>query len=117
MAVYKLSAQDRRHLTNIYNEVNKDVYGYGVTGLKIEQYKNIIILIAANQTIKAIVSMEKAGYPLLSKSADKILYDIFKQDLRDHLEGQFPFKVLSVLRDFDQDIGLAYTLIIIEEEN
>lgn len=115
MAIYKLTAQDRKRLTYIYNEVNKDVYGYGVTGLRIEQFQNMVIFIAANQTIKAITTMENEGYPLLSKAADKILYDIFKQYLKDRLAGQFPFEVLSVLRDFDQDVGLAYTLVILKD--
>lgn len=110
---YILDLDSKRFLSGIYNEVNKEIYGYGVVELKVEQKDNIIIFAGKNQRVKILVTLER-DYYFLKKIVDLALFEEFKIKLREKLDGKFNFEVISVLRDFDPTVQRSYTLLIIE---
>lgn len=110
---YVLNLEEKRLLSSVYNDVNKEIYGYGVAELKVEQKDDIIIFMVKNQRVKILVTLEDRYY-FLKKFVDKALLEEFKIKMRERLEGKFGFEIVTVLRDVDPDIQSAYTLIIIK---
>ena len=110
---YVLDINDKRLLSSVYNEVNKEIYGYGVVELKVEQKDNIIIFNVKNQRVKILVTLEE-NYEFLKKIVDQALFEEFKIRLRTKLESEFSFEIVSVLRDYDPVQQKAYTLLIIK---
>lgn len=110
---YILSSNDKRTLSVIYNEVNKEIYGYGIVELKIETCERVIVFIAKNQRVKVLVTLEENN-KFLKQLVDINLFNEFKNKFKSKVEESMGFKVISVMRDLDTEAKLAFTVLVIE---
>ncbi len=108
----KESAEFKRELFKIYNAVNKTVYGYGVTELKVSFHEDMIIFRTRDNRVHTLEILEK-DYVFLKQSVDQALFTEFKKRLRKQLEEKMELQVEGMLRDYDSHICTAITVVIL----
>lgn len=108
----------KRKLFQLYNAVNKEIYGYGVTELKVSCLEDMIIFRTRHNRVHALQILEE-HYALLKQSVDQALFSEFKRMLHEKLEEEMGLHVAGMLRDYDTNIRTAMTVVILstEEEN
>ncbi|MDI3328771.1 MAG: DUF2294 domain-containing protein [Alicyclobacillaceae bacterium] len=105
--------EGRKTLARLYNEVNKEIYGFGVNQLKVEIDGNIITFLVKHQRVTALKALEER-YPVLKQVIDFALYHEFKLRFKKKLEQEANLKVESILRDYDPASLWGCTLVILE---
>lgn len=106
----------KKQLFKIYNDINKEIYGYGVIELKISLTDNMIIFITKHNRVQALVALEER-YSQLKQSVDEALFSEFKRILKDRFMEKFNIEPLAMLRDYDSTYQIAMTTIVLRDED
>jgi len=106
-----LSNETVKQLTRCYNKINKEIYGFGVTQLKVAADEGIISFYVKHQRVTALKALE-ARYEILKQAVDHALHTEFKLRLRKRLEETFGLKAAAILRDYDPATEWAVTVVI-----
>lgn len=109
------NATMKKSLFDVYNEVNKAIYGHGVIETKIHIRDNLITFTSRHSRTPVLQAIE-GDYPFFKKMVDSVVILKFKELLREALESKLGLKPASVLRDYDADTLLAMTIVILAEE-
>lgn len=105
----------KRELFKLYNAVNKEIYGYGVTELKVSCMEDMIIFRTRHNRVRALQILEE-HYALLKQSVDQALFSEFKRMFRKELEEKMGLHIAGMLRDYDTNIRTAVTVVILATE-
>lgn len=108
------SNEMKKKLSRCYNEIHKDLYGVGVTQMKIEAVDDMMIMfLVKHQRVVALKALE-AHYPELKQSVDSALHQEFKLRFQNKLSDEMELSVKGMLRDYDPASEWACTLVITE---
>lgn len=107
--------ETKRSLFRIYNGVNKEVYGYGVTELKINFIDNLMIFMTRDNRVHTLEILEER-YSLLKQNVDQALYAEFKLRLKDSLRKNMNLETVSIHRDYDSGSRIAVTVAVLDED-
>jgi hypothetical protein len=108
-----LSSNDfKKRLARCYNEIHKELYGVGVTQLRIDAVnETMIIFMVKHQRVSILRAIEE-HYPELKQSVDAALHQEFKRRIQKKLSEEMNLPVTGVLRDYDPHTAWACTVII-----
>ena len=108
------SNEFKKRLSRCYNDVHRELYGVGVTQLRIDAAgESMILFMVKHQRVTALRALEE-NYPELKQSVDAALHQEFKRIFRKKLADELNLPVAGVLRDYDPGTGWASTIIISE---
>ncbi|WP_054939833.1 hypothetical protein [Paenibacillus ihuae] len=115
MAIPKLheNSEYKKLLSRFYNEVNKEIYGFGVNQLKISIEDNVILFLVKHQRVMALKALELRHTPT-KMAVDHALHSEFKFRFLKIVEAEMNLKVISILRDYDPSTEWASTIVIVE---
>lgn len=112
VALLLSSNEHKKKLSRCYNEVHKELYGVGVTQLKIEAVnETMIMFLVKHQRVAALRALED-HYPELKQSVDAALHQEFKRRIQKKLIAELGLPAAGVLRDYDPQTAWACTVII-----
>ena len=104
----------RKKLSSIYNEVNKNIYGFGVVEIKIKLTSDSITFIAKHNRVQALKVLEKR-YFVLKQSVDHALFQEFKLLLKEKLISELELYPETILRDYETDSQIAFTVVLFKD--
>lgn len=106
----------KKSIFKIYNEINKEIYGYGVIELKVHILDDMVICIDKHNRVPALIKLEESN-PKLKQSVDYALFVEFKNDIKKQIMEKYDIEPLALLRDYDCTYHVAMTTIVLGEEN
>lgn len=109
------SKEFRRELFRIYNDVNKDIYGFGVVSLRIVFVEDMIVFRTQHNRVRALQVLEERDRAL-KQEVDYALFLEFKKRFLDRLVRETDLDVASILRDYDSATQTAVTVVCVSEE-
>ncbi|MDE7010982.1 MAG: Na-translocating system protein MpsC family protein [Oscillospiraceae bacterium] len=113
MGEFVLNASMKKKLFELYNEVNKDVYGFGTNEAKIFFVDNMIIFHVQHNRVPCLVALER-DYPTIKEITDAAIMKVFKERLSQRLEEALHIRSKAVLRDYNADNLIASTIVILD---
>lgn len=108
------SAENKKKLSHIYNEVCKSLFGAGTTLLKVGIDDRFITFRSQHRRAPHSLALE-GEVPALKREVDVQMSQIFKKRLREKLEQDMNFKIEVILRDYDYVSRWALTEVILSE--
>ena len=113
MSEFQFSQTAKKQLFEIYNEVNKAIYGFGTSESKVFFVDNMIIFSAHHNRVPCLMALEEK-YMTLKESVDAAIMKVFKERLCRGLEEQLDLRPKAVLRDYAFDSLIAVTVVILD---
>jgi hypothetical protein len=106
----------KQEILRINNEVNQELYDFGLIWQKVDILGNRISILAKNRRIHALAKIDDKSY-FTTRLMDLALLNEFKLKLKEKFEENFPeYPIKSVMKDYDSKAELAATFIILEED-
>ncbi|AYB45657.1 DUF2294 domain-containing protein [Paenibacillus lautus] len=105
----------KQDLLRVYNAINKKIFNVGVKQQKVDFVGNKIIIVSRNSRVPVLKLLDE-NYPLSTRQLDHLLFQVFKQEIKTSLEEQFPFKIISILKDYDAETEFSGTIVFLEKE-
>ena len=105
----------RKQLFELYNEVNKSIYGFGTTESKIFFNDNMITFTVRHNRVPCLIALENEYTPM-KEWVDTSLMRVFKERFRDSLIRDLNLIPKAILRDYDPESLIAVTIVILNEE-
>ena len=106
--------QFKQQLMAVNNDVNQEVFGRGLRSQKVYLMDNTILIVAHNQRVPALATLDKLGLP--TREIDLVLQDSYKSRLKELIEERLGIAVKSVLKDYDPKNELSVNVLILEEQ-
>jgi hypothetical protein len=108
------SNENRRQLSHIYNEIAKELFGFGTTLLRVTIENNIITFYAKHRRSPRSAALEGEA-PALKLEVDFRMSLLYKKRLRERLEEEMGLHMEAVLRDYDAATQWAITNVILSQ--
>jgi len=105
----------KQDLLRVYNAINKKIFNVGVKQQKVDFVGNKIIIVSRNSRVPVLKLLDE-NYPLSTRQLDHLLFQVFKQEIKASLEEKFPFKIISILKDYDAETEYSGTIVFLEKE-
>jgi hypothetical protein len=112
MNTYSNQGQFKQLLLAINNEVNNEIFGRGLQTQKVYICDNMIFIIAVNQRVPALATLDSQGAP--TREIDLVLIDAYKTRLRHLIETRLNLAVVTVLKDYDPKKQISGNIIMLE---
>lgn len=109
------TANNKKQLYHIYNEVSKQILGVGTLSLKIVVDDDTIIFRAKHRRAQRSIILEQES-PHLKNKVDYELSNIFKACVKEKLEETMGLYVEAILRDYDSKTQLAFTIVVLNDK-
>ncbi|MEM1502517.1 Na-translocating system protein MpsC family protein [Domibacillus sp. 8LH] len=109
-----MNASFKKQLSQLYNEVNQEIYSTGVSKQKIDVVENRIVIFAQTKRSPLISALGRR-YPELTLSVDGALAMEYKHSLKERIEEQFGLTVTAIFKDYDAVSQHACTVIYVKE--
>lgn len=109
------TSESRKKLSHIYNEIAKELFGFGTTLLRVAIENNIITFYAKHRRSPRSAALEGEA-PALKLEVDFRMSLLYKKRLRERLEEEMGLRLEAVLRDYDAATQWAITNIILAED-
>ncbi|MBP1904403.1 DUF2294 domain-containing protein [Paenibacillus turicensis] len=108
------SNADKKQICSIYNEISKELFGFGTTLLKagIDLDQRIITIYAKHRRSPRSTVLEGEA-PILKHEVDFHMSAIYKKRLRERFEAEMELNIEAVLRDYDPATQWAITNVIL----
>jgi Na+-translocating membrane potential-generating system (MpsC) len=110
------NSDSRKKLSHIYNEIAKELFGFGTTSLKVTIESNLITFQAKHRRSPRSAALEGEA-PALKLEVDFRMSLLYKKRLRERLEEELGLQMEAVLRDYDATTQWAISTIILSESN
>ncbi|WP_289138001.1 Na-translocating system protein MpsC family protein [uncultured Brevibacillus sp.] len=104
----------RKRLSAIYNEIAKELFGFGTTLLRVTIENQMITFYAKHRRSPRSAALEGEA-PSLKLEVDFRMSLLYKKRLRERLEEEMGLNIEAVLRDYDAATQLAITNVILTE--
>jgi hypothetical protein len=108
------SNEYKKKLCNLYNEISKELFGFGTTLLKASIDQNMITIHAKHRRSPRSTALEGEA-PTLKHEVDFYMSSIYKKKIREKLEQELGLPVEAVLRDYDPPTQWAITNVILKK--
>ncbi|WP_191564936.1 Na-translocating system protein MpsC family protein [Janibacter melonis] len=102
----------KQEILRVYNQVNKEVAGLGVTRQRVHVEDDHLLVVATHHRLPALATITAAD-PSLGRRADVAVIDAGKALLRARLVDELGIGVLSVLKDYDPVAEVAATVVLL----
>lgn len=110
----RTAGQWKQEILRVYNAVNRQITGAGVTRHRVDLMDDRFLVIAEHQRIRALLTI--SGFdPVLSRATDVALIDVSKRQLRVEWERCLGISIKTVLKDYDPVTELAATVAILNQ--
>lgn len=110
------SNEFKKKLCHLYNEVSKELFGFGTTLLKASAENRIVTLHARHRRSPRSDALE-GEVPALKYEVDFYMSSIYKKRLRERLEQEMGLQIEVILRDYDPKTQWAITNIILQDSD
>jgi hypothetical protein len=107
------SNENRKQLCQLYNEISKELFGFGTTLLRASIDQNIITIQAKHRRSPRSAALEEEARSL-KHEVDFYMSSIYKRKLREKLEQAMGLSIDAVLRDYDPPTQWAMTNVILK---
>jgi hypothetical protein len=104
----------KKKLCHLYNEISKELFGFGTIQLKASMDQNILTFIAKHRKSPRSIALEGEA-PALKYEVDFYMSSIYKKKIGERLEQEMGLSIEAVLRDYDPATQWAITNIILKE--
>lgn len=104
----------KRQLSQLYNDLNQEIYSTGVSQQKVDIHDNCIVIFAQTKR-SPLISVLSKRYPELTISVDGALAMEYKLRLKEKFEKKFGMKVNTIFKDYDSTSEHACTVIYLEQ--
>ncbi len=108
------SNESKKRISHIYNEISKELFGFGTTLLRISIEENHVTLYAKHRRSPRSAALEGEA-PGLKLEVDFRMSLLYKKRLREKLEEELGLSIEVVLRDYDGTTQWAVTNVILHE--
>lgn len=108
------SNETRKKLSAIYNEIAKELFGFGTTLLRVTIENQMITFQAKHRRSPRSQALEGEA-PALKLEVDFRMSLLYKKKLRERLEEEIGLPLEAVLRDYDAPTQWAITNVILAE--
>jgi uncharacterized protein YbcI len=108
-----IQGQLKQKLAAVNNQVNTEIFGRGLRSQKVYIMENLVFIIANNQRVPALATLDKRGLP--TREIDMVLIDSYKDRLRELVQEKLGLTVLSVLKDYDPKNEISGNILILAE--
>ncbi|MFE5322688.1 DUF2294 domain-containing protein [Paenibacillus sp. NPDC056579] len=108
------SNEFKKKLCHIYNEVSKELFGFGTILLKATIDNNMVTFQARHRRSPRSTALEGEA-PSLKYEVDFYMSSIYKKRIREKLEQDMGLAIEAVLRDYDPHTQWAITNIIVAD--
>ena len=115
MSSFVLNSATKKHLFEIYNDINRSLYGFGTSESKIFFVDNMIIFNAQHNRVPCLMALEEK-YLTLKETVDAAIMKVFKERLSRRLEEELHLHPKAVLRDYAFASLIAITVVILEDD-
>ncbi|WMT42312.1 DUF2294 domain-containing protein [Paenibacillus sp. D2_2] len=109
------SNEFKQKLSQVYNEVSKELFGFGTSLLKTSVHPEGIVLYARHRRSPRSTALE-GEIPALKYEVDFYMSMIYKKKLKSRLEEELGLQIEVLLRDYDPATQWAVTNIILQDE-
>ncbi|UTE72486.1 DUF2294 domain-containing protein [Rossellomorea marisflavi] len=104
--------ETKKILSHLYNDVSKELFGFGTTLLKVKIEEKIITFQAKHRRAPRSQALEGEA-PHLKLEVDFHMSILFKKKLKEKLK-EIGWDIEAVLRDYDSLTRIAFTNIIVK---
>lgn len=104
----------KQEIMRLNNNVNITMFGTGLRKQRVAVIEDKIIISADHKRIPALAALDGKDR-MTTRFIDVAILDEYKQRLKKELNSQLKLQVKSVLKDYDPDIELAVTVIVLTE--
>ena len=108
------SNESKKRMCQIYNEVSKELFGFGTTLLRATVENNIVTFVAKHRRSPRSAALEVEA-PGLKLEVDFRMSMLYKKRLREKLIEDMELDIEALLRDYDSATQWAITNIILKE--
>ncbi|PSJ68645.1 hypothetical protein DES34_102218 [Brevibacillus brevis] len=108
------SNETRKKLSAIYNEIAKELFGFGTTLLRVTIENQMITFQAKHRRSPRSQALEGEA-PALKLEVDFRMSLLYKKKLKERLEEEMGLPLEAVLRDYDAPTQWAITNVILAE--
>lgn len=105
----------KQELLRVYNAINKKIFNVGVKQQKVDFVGNKIMIVSRNRRVPVLKLLDE-NYPLSTRQLDHLLFQVFKQEIRESLEAQFQLKIIAILKDYDAETEYSGTIVFLEKD-
>ncbi len=105
----------KQELIKDYNEINLRLFDIGVKSQKVEIVGDKILIFANHKRIPSLKYLDEINR-FVTRITDIALIDSYKDHLGKILKEKYGMNVLSILRDYDPEIEIAGTIIILDRD-
>ncbi|OMF20530.1 DUF2294 domain-containing protein [Paenibacillus sp. FSL H7-0331] len=106
--------EGKKQLCHIYNDISKELFGFGTTLLKVTFDNQLITFVARHRRSPRSAALEGEA-PNLKYEVDFYMSSIYKKKLKERLEEELKLDMEAVLRDYDPHTQWAITNIIVRQ--
>ena len=113
MGEFLFNQATKKQLFEIYNDVNKMVYGFGTSESKIFFVDNMIVFSVHHNRVPCLMALEE-NYLVLKETVDAAIMNVFKEKVSQALEERLGPRTKAVLRDYAYGCLTAVTVVILD---
>lgn len=106
--------ESKKKMAQLYNEVSKELFGYGTTLLRVTVEDHIITFQARHRRSPRSAALEGED-PALKQEVDFRLSTVYKRKFREKLELELQLNIEAILRDYDASTQWAFTNVVLAE--
>ncbi|WP_028589832.1 Na-translocating system protein MpsC family protein [Paenibacillus massiliensis] len=108
------SNESKKRMCQIYNEISKELFGFGTTLLRATVENNMVTFVAKHRRSPRSAALEGEA-PGLKLEVDFRMSMLFKKRLRERLEQAMELEIDALLRDYDAATQWAVTNVMLKE--
>jgi hypothetical protein len=109
------SNENKKKMCQIYNELSKELFGFGTTLLRVTTDQRVITFHAKHRRSPRSSALEGEA-PELKQEVDFRMSLLFKKKFQERLEEEMDLKFEVLLRDYDARTQWAFTNMILAED-
>ena len=103
----------KKELFDLYNAVNREIYGYGTRDAKILYVDNLIIFNEHHPRLQCLKAVEEY-FPGHKYAIDNLIHQTFREMFARLLKEKLGMKVVAVMRDYNSEASLCLTIVVTE---
>ncbi len=109
------STENRKKMCQIYNELSKELFGFGTTLLRVTVDQRVITFHAKHRRSPRSTALEGEA-PELKQEVDFRMSLLFKKKFKERLEDEMGLNIEVLLRDYDAPTQWAFTNMVLAGE-
>lgn len=109
------NSEQKKKMCQIYNEISKELFGFGTTLLRVTVDQRVITFHAKHRRSPRSTALEGEA-PELKQEVDFRMSLLFKKRFKERLEAEMDLTIEVLLRDYDAPTQWAFTNMILAGE-